>query len=267
MSVLLAATGAELSKIRSSRIVWLITAAVIALHLLIGLANMRDTTTAVEGITPDGLIEIFAGERRPAGEALIDLLLSFSLQIVVMFLPIIAAVIAGQEFRDGQLAQSVLAVPRRGLLTVAKTIALVVFTAGVAILVELISNAYLFLAVKDWNPGLLLGRNTLAEHGELLALAVLVSLVSFAITTLTRSTLIGIVLSLLLMALAMTQVLARTVPVVDALLPVSAGRNLLLDPADADLSSSAGYAAVVLVAWALLSTLAAGLLLSRRDAR
>lgn len=267
MSVLFAAAGAELSKIRSSRIVWLITGAVIALHLLIGQANLRNTSTAVEGITPDGLIEIFADERQPAGEALIDLLVSFSLQIVVMFLPIIAVVIAGQEFRAGQLAQSVLAVPRRGLLMAAKAIALVVFMAGVAILVELISNAYMFLAVKDWDPGLLLGADTLADHGKLLALAVLVSLVSFAITTPTRSTLIGIVVSVLLMALAMTQVLARTVPAVDALLPVSAGRNLLLDPADADLSSSAGYAAIVLVAWALLSTLAAGLLLSRRDAR
>ncbi|MEU4553842.1 hypothetical protein [Micromonospora violae] len=267
MSVLFAATRAELSKIGSSRIVWLVTGAVIALHLLIGLANLRNTTTAVEGITPDGLIEIFAGVRRPAAEALIDLHVSFSLQIVVMFLPVIAAVVAGQEFRDGQLAQSVLAVPRRGLLTAAKAIALIVFMAGVAILVELISNAYLFLAVKDWNPGLLLGRDTLADQGKLLALAVLVSLVSFAITTLARSTLIGIVVSVLLMALAMTQVLARTVPAVDALLPVSAGRNLLLDPADADLSSSAAYAAFVLVGWALLSALAAGLLLSRRDAR
>ncbi|MEU8258082.1 hypothetical protein AB0C06_27880 [Micromonospora inaquosa] len=267
MSVLFAATGAELSKIRSSRAVWLITGAVIALHLLIGLANIRNTTTAVEGITPDGLIEIFAGEHRPAGAALIDLLVSFSLQIVVMFLPIIAAVIGGQEFREGQLAQSVLAVPRRGLLTTAKAIAVVVFMAGVAILVELISNAYLFLAVKDWNPRLLLGGDTLADHGTLLALAVLVSLVSFAITTLMRSTLLGIVASVLLTALAMTQVLARTVPAIDALLPVSAGRNLLLDPADADLSSSAGYAAIVLVAWTLLCTVAAGLLLSRRDAR
>lgn len=267
MSVLFSAVGAELCKVRSSRIVWLVTGGVLALHLLIGMANMRHTAEAVNAITPDGLIEIFVGERRPADEALIDLLVASSLQIVVMFLPIIAAVVAGQEFQEGQLAQSVLAVPRRGLLTVAKSISLVTFMAAVAILVELISNAYMYLAVRDWNPGLLLSRRSLAEHGKLLALALLVSLVSFAITTLLRSTLIGIVASVVLLALTMTQVLARTVPAADALLPVSAGRNLLLNPAEAKLSSGPGYAAVVLVVWALSSTLVAGFALSRRDAR
>jgi hypothetical protein len=245
----------------------LVTGAVLALHLLIGLANMRNTSTAVDGITPDGLIEIFVGERRPAGQALIDLLVSFSLQIVVMFLPIIAVVVAGQDFRAGQLGTSALAVPRRGLLMTAKAIAFTAFIAAVAILVELISNAYMYLAVKDWNPGLLLGRDTLADHAKLLGLAVLVSLISFAITTLVRGILIGIVLSVLLMAVTMTQVLARTIPAVDALLPVSAGRNLLLNPADADLSSGATVAVVVLVSWALVSTLAAGIMLIRRDAR
>lgn len=267
MSALPAAVRAEFSKILSSRIVWIVTGAVIALHLLISLANLRNTSVAVDGITPDGLIEIFIDERRPAGQAIIDLLVSFSLQIVVMFLPIIAAVIAGQEFRGGQLGMSTLAVPRRGVLMAAKSSAAVGFMGVVALLVEGISNAFMYLAVKDWNPGLLLSRDTLIDHGKLFALAVLVSLISFAVTTLSRSTLIGIVASVVLMAVAMTQVLAKTIPAVDALLPVSAGRNLLLDPADNELSSGATYAAVVLVAWALLTTLAAGYALSKRDAR
>ncbi|GAA1609869.1 hypothetical protein [Actinoplanes couchii] len=267
MSVLTAAIGAELSKIKSSRIVRLVTGVVLGLHLLIGAANLGDTTTAVRNIGADGLIEIFAGERVLAGEALVDLLIASSLQIVVMFLPVVAAVIAGQEFLQGQLAQSVLSVPRRGILVTAKAVALVLYIGVVAVLVEAISSAYLYASVQDWNPGLVYAAGTLAEQARLLALAVLVSLVSFAITTLARSTLIGVVVSVLLMALTMTQVLARTVPSVDALLPVSAGRNLVLDAADADLSSGPVRAAVVLVAWAVVSTLVAGVVLSRRDAR
>ncbi|GII84509.1 hypothetical protein Ssi03_24990 [Sphaerisporangium siamense] len=55
-------------------------------------------------------------------------------------------------------------------------------------------------------------------------------------------------------------------PALDALLPVSAGRNLLLDPAGDDLTAGPWHPAAVLVAWPLIATLAAGVLLARRDA-
>jgi hypothetical protein len=193
--------------------------------------------------------------------------MSSSLQIVVLFLPVIAAVLAGQEFRPGQLGMSVLAVPRRGVLMAAKALVCAGWTFLVTLLVEAISGLFMHLAVRDRVPGLLLRSDVLTDEAKLLALAVLICLVGFAVTTLLRSTLLAIVTLMVLMVVTMTQVLARSMPVLDALLPVSAGRNLLLDPQEDVLSSGALVASVVLVAWALVSTLAAGYVLSTRDAR
>jgi hypothetical protein len=73
-------------------------------------------------------------------------------------------------------------------------------------------------------------------------------------------------MSVALIALTMTRVLAGT-PALDALLPVSAARNLLLKPETSDLTASPVQALVVLVGWVLVTTLAAGVALARRDAR
>jgi ABC-2 type transport system permease protein len=267
VSALPAAFRADVVKLLTARPVLMATGGALALHLLISWANLGPNLTAVRQIAPDGTIELFEGEHRPAAQALADLLTSSSLQIVVLFLPVIAAVLAGQEFRPGQLGTSVLAVPRRGVLMAAKTLVCAGWTLIVTLLVEVISGLFMHLAVRDRVPGLLLRSDVLADEAKLLALAALIAVVGFALTTLVRSTLLAIVSLMVLMVVTMTQVLARAIPALDALLPVSAGRNLLLDPRENALSSGPLVASVVLVAWALVSTLAAGYVLSTRDAR
>ena len=262
---MLAATRAELTKILTLPSVWTVTGIILALHALILFQSNRLLADAVANITADGMIEVFIGQPRPAAEEILDLLVGSSLQ-VGLFLPILAAVIAGHEFRSQQLRLTVLAVPRRGRLLVAKLFASGLYVLGVAVLVSVISTGFMYLAVRDWNPGLLLTAEAFVGHGRFLAFAVLFSLTGLAITLIARSTLTGITVTVALIAVTMTQVLAA-VPDVDALFPLSAARNLLLDPGIDDLTASPEHGFLVLTGWTAITAVAAGATLLRRDAR
>ncbi|GAA3140261.1 hypothetical protein GCM10010466_34180 [Planomonospora alba] len=262
-----AAVRAELTKIVTLRAVWLVTGAVVGLHLLLWTQNIDAETEAVDGITADGMIERFPGTVRPAREALAEYLAASSFQMC-LFLPFTAAVIGGQEFRAGQLGASLLAVPRRGLLVGAKTLATGGFLLSAAAVIAAISTAFMYGATRGWDPGLVVSAQAWAAQAKFLAYAVLSGLVTFAVTLIARSTLAGVLVTVVLTALTMSQVLAAFAPALDALVPLSAGRNLILLPGE-DLRLSAGpaHAMAVLVAWPLLATVTAAVLLTRRDAR
>ena len=266
MTAVLAATRAELTKILTLRGTWIGTGVILALHLLIAVANLRLNTEAVANITPDGRIERFTGQPRPAHQAIVDLLVASSFQMSV-FLPSLAAVLAGQEFRAHQLGQSVLAVPRRGMLVTAKTVAVAAYLLFVSLVIAGISTVFMYAAVRTWDPGVVTSRDALLGQGRFLVFAVLSALVGYAVTLIARSTLIGIIVTVTLVAVTMTQALAGFMPALDALFPFSAGRNLLLDPEDTKLTAGPAHALVVLVLWPVLTSAVAGLLLSRRDAR
>ncbi|MEV6371370.1 hypothetical protein AB0L86_31265 [Micromonospora musae] len=266
MTALLAAVRAELTKIFTLRGTWIVTGVILALHLLISVANLRLTTEALANITPDGHIELFAGESRPARQALVDFMISMSFQMC-LFLPTLAAVLAGQEFRAHQLGQSVLAVPHRGVLITAKTVAAAAYLLLVSLAIAGISTTFMYAAVKSWDPEVLTSDHALLGQGRFLTFAVLWALVGYALTLISRRTLIGIVATVALTAVTMTQVLAVSVPAADALFPLSAGRNLLLNPEDSQLTAGRAHALVVLVLWPTITTAVAGLLLKRRDVR
>ena len=266
VTAVLAAIRAELTKILTLRSTWIVSGGILVLHLLISVANLGQTTAAVANITPDGLIELFAGQPRPAYQAIVDFLVSSSFQMG-LFLPSLAAVLAGQEFRAHQLGWSVLAVPRRGVLVTAKTVAVAAYLLFVSLVIAGISTAFMYAAVKGWDPGVVTGGNALLGQGRFLIFAVLWALVGSAFTLIARSTLIGIIASVALITVTMTQVLAVSVPALDALFPLSAGRNLLLNPEDTQLTAGPAHALVVLLLWPLLTVTVAGLLLRHRDAR
>ncbi|GAT70469.1 ABC-2 family transporter protein [Planomonospora sphaerica] len=258
---------AELTKILTLRAVRLITGVILALHVLVQAQNVKAETEAVSRITADGMIERFPGVVRPAQETLVEYLATSSFQLC-LFLPFVAAVIAGQEFRAGQLGTSLLAVPRRGLLIGAKTLATGGFLLSVAAVIAAISTAFMYATIKDWNPGLLVSSDAWTAQAKFLAHAVLSGLITFAVTLIARSTLAGVLVTVVLTALTMSQVLAVLAPALDALVPLSAGRNLILVPEEGlRLSAGPGHAMVVLVVWPLLTTVAAAIFLSRRDAR
>lgn len=263
---MVSAVRAELTKILTLPRVWIATGVVLGLHALVLIQSVRLNAEAVAGITPDGVIEIFTGTPQPATEAILGLLAASSLQMGLL-VPVLAAVIAGQEFRSNQLGVTVLAMPRRGRLIAAKAVATAAHLLLVAVLIAGISTAFMYAAVEDWNPGLLVTGAAFLGHGRFVAFAVLSGLTGFGITVIARSTLVGVIVTIAQIAVTMTQALAGAAPALDALLPVSAARNLLLDPGINRLTAGPGHALLVLIAWAGVTTAVAGITLGRRDAR
>jgi ABC-2 type transport system permease protein len=244
---------AELLKIRTLRSAWVVAGIILVIHLTVSLQTIGMTREAVDRIGPDGLIEIFIGERRPAGPELIALLVGASAQLS-LFLPVPAAVIAGQEFRAQQLGATLLAMPRRGRLLAAKSLAFGAFLLVVLLVMIAVSNAAMYAAIKDWHPGLLLTGDALRGQAKFVVFALLYSLLSFALTVMVRSTLIGIVVTTGLMAVTMTQVAGR----LGDLLPLGAGLNLIQ-------GLTSPYPALgVIVGWALVASAGAWLTLERR---
>lgn len=255
-----------MTKIRTLRGAWIFTGVLLALQVLILLQTAGANADAVAKITPDGVIEIFADEPEPATSAILDLLLASSLQMGV-FLPALGALVAGQEFRSRQLGITTLAVPGRGRLLVAKSLAVTVQMLLTALLITFLSSAATYYAIKDWNPGLLLTSDAFIGQAAFVVFAVSVALTGYALTVLARSTLAGIVASVALLTVTMTQALAGVAPQVDALFPFSAARNLLLDPEMSRLTAGPVHGLLVLLGWAVLSMLVAGIAHSRRDVR
>jgi ABC-type transport system involved in multi-copper enzyme maturation permease subunit len=263
---MLAAARAELTKLLTLPRVWIVTGVILGFHTLVLFQPAKLFADAVDNITPDGTIEVFTGHPQPATEAIIGLLVASSLQ-VGLILPMLAAVIAGQEFRNHQLDLTMLAMPRRGRLLAAKVLVVAGYLLVVAILMAGMSTAFMFAAVKNWNPGLLVSADAFRGQGRFLAFAVLFSLTGYAITVLARSTLVSIIVTVFLIAMTATQVVAHFAPPLDPLLPLSAGRNLLLNDDLNRLTASPTHGLAVLAGWALVTTIVAGVALNRRDAR
>lgn len=263
MRALPAAVRAELIKIVTVPGVWICAAVIVALDVLVLTQQYPRNVEMLASLAADGTVEVAPGERRPATDAFLFLLVS-ALQIAPL-LPVLGALIAGQEFRTGQIGLSVLAVPRRGLLAAAKALAAGLFLFLVAALLSAVDTVFVQLVVADWEPGLPFTGEAFLWRARFLLFAVSFGLAGFAITVITRSTLAGVIGTVALTMVTMTQLLARVAPAVDALLPYSAARNLMVS-AD-DLTASPGHAVLVLAGWALLAPAVAGVVLARRDAR
>lgn len=186
-----------------------------------------------------------------------------------ILLTVLGAIIAGAEFRTGQFGMSVVAVPNRIRLVLGKTIVTALY-AVVLGLVWIIIATWIMLASAD---GVSLGSVFTGDY-VLAQLRMLLFLVAFALfplglTLITKRTLTGVIVAMVVIMLTMSQIVAMIAPVIDALLPLSAARNLLLQGANnpVPLTGSALNGALVLAAWAIITTVAAAVVIKRRDAR
>jgi len=263
---MLSITRSELTKIFTLRSVWLVIGAILLLNAIIIQIQLPLYTDAMAAMKPDGTIELFEGQSQTAASLVWDLP-SWPLQIGI-FCFVVGALIAGSEFRHGHLGVSVLAVPSRTRLLCAKTIATAIVALGVGIILTVTTAAYMYVVIKDWNPGLLWQPEALAGYARFQLFIVCFTLVGFGLTLITRRALTGILICGLMVGVTITQVLAPIAPWLDALIPSSAGRNLLLEPGvPPPLTASATHGATVLIAWALVTAVAACWVLNRRDAR
>ena len=176
---------------------------------------------------------------------------------------LLAALIAGTEYTDGQLRTTLTATPQRGRVLAAKLT--VIATAGSLIGVLATSVAVLLSHAVLGDHGLSLGEFTAGMGWNVVGVAVnytLIGLIAAAITVLARTFIVALVV-LVPLVLGLTISLLGVVPVVK-FLPDLAGIQLLtrypgvglLDPIPGG---------TVMAAWALLLVVASWLVFRRRD--
>lgn len=257
----------ELTKFLTLPSVWLATGVLLALNVFFQYQLLSFNIETVANVGPDGMSES-NGQPVHAETELREMLVASVFNPGLLF-PILGAVIAGAEFRAGQLGLSMVAVPDRMHLVLGKVLATTACVLGLGAVCIVMAKAFMYAVVSDWNPGMLWSAETLAGEARLLLFIVTSTLIGVGITLITRRTLAGIVMTVILIMLTVTQVVAMISPGVDAFLPVSAARNLLLQGAEAGapLTGSAGHGAMVLIGWALVATVVAALVIRRRDVR
>lgn len=256
---------AEFTKFLTLPSVWIVTAVICLIFAYMHVSAIPDSLDFIEKIHPDGTYD--NGERM--GAEVVGMIITAPLNAGLL-LPMLGAVIAGTEFRAGQLGLSMVAVPNRTRFMAGKVIATVLYTLSLWIVFTVVGYVTVYLTVKDWEPGILWDSELLLSCARLLLFMVTATLIGFGITMLTRSTLVGIIFSVISIMLVFAQVVAMVSPTLDAILvPFSAARNLLLQGQGSGppTTAGAGHGALVLLGWALLSVGSAAVAMTRRDAR
>lgn len=259
---------AEFTKFLTLPSVWIVTAVICLIFTYMHVSAISDQFDLIEKLRASG--GSLDGERGHSLSAELSGMIITAPLNAGLLLPMLGAVIAGTEFRAGQLGLSMVAVPRRARFITGKVIAAMLYVCGLWIVFTAVGYLTVFLTVKDWEPSILWDSELFVSYARLLLFMVTATLIGFGITLLTRSTLVGIVFSVVSIMLVFAQVVAMVSPSLDAILvPFSAARNLLLQGQDSGPPTTAGalHGALVLIGWALLTVGSAAVAMTRRDAR
>ncbi|MFD2115662.1 hypothetical protein ACFSTH_10605 [Paenibacillus yanchengensis] len=188
-----------------------------------------------------------------------------------IFFTILGAVIAGAEFRTGQLGLSVLAVPSRTRFVIGKTIATALYALIIGLILAAMTFLFTYLSVKSWQPNLIWRPEALMKVTGGVSFIVAMTLLTLGITLITKRTLRGIFVMGGAIFVTMSQVIASFVPTLDAFMPISAARNFLLQSESGvsgpPFTSSPEIGATVLAGWIVFILLVSMAVIQRRDAR
>lgn len=257
----------EFTKFLTLPSVWIVTGIPLVLFLYLQYLAFDDTLLMIANVGTDGMADTGFGPVNVESEIWYNV--GVSIFNAGILFPILGAVIAGSEFRTGQLGMSLVAVPARTRFVAGKFLATAIYALAFGVFCMIVETASISFAVRDWNAQLLLTPELLVIHGRLLLFIVAATFLGVAVTLIARRTLTGIIISVILIMLTMSQVVAMVAPAVDALLPFSAARNMLLDDLNPSppTTGSATLGAIVLIAWGATAVIAATIALRRRDAR
>lgn len=264
-----AAIRAEITKVVTLPTVALVAVALLALHALIQVIQLPLYRDAIAGIDAQGSIEIFTGSRVPAAPEMTKQLVA-AMFTPVPFVAVLGALIAGSEFRSGELGISLTAVPSRPRLVLAKAVATAGLTAVLCLLFAVLTSLVMLPVVSGWNPAILVSPDVLSGYARATLVGICTTYITLGITLVTRRALVAVLIMAVLLGVTITQLLARISPGLDAVFPISAARNLLFHGSRdvvPPLTSGPGMAAVVLLAWAIGAVAVAAVVLNRRDAR
>lgn len=268
---MLSTVRSELTKIITLPSVWIVTGILLALSIYFQFQGYLYIGQALETLDADGNHWWY---RRPV-PAVLDIASDVGGGVFQpgIFFPILGAVIAGAEFRTGQLGISVLAVPNRYRMVLGKTIATAIYALGFGLAFAVMALVSTYLATRHWEPDLVWRPDALMGLGGAVLFLVAITLISFGFTLMTRRTLFGILITSAFTGLVMIPVLYGISPLLDALTPMSAARNWLLqtdvleDVGGRPFSSGPEFGALVLASWATLVPIAAAVTIQGRDAR
>jgi ABC-2 type transport system permease protein len=267
---MLAIIRSELTKIRTLPSVWIITGILLSLSLLFQYQVMTGNMEALKTLDADGM-HWWYDRPVPADLNIIDSMASVVFSPGIFF-AVLGAVIAGAEFRTGQLGVSVLAVPSRSKLVIGKTIATALYALLFGLIFTAMTILFTYFAVKDWQPDLIWRSEALVNMAGAGLFIIAVTLITLGITLITRRTLFGILVMGGLIGTTISQAIAAFAPAVDALTPISAARNFLLQNDGMDIggppfSSSPTIGALVLSGWVILAFIGSIVTIQRRDSR
>ena len=252
----------EMTKIVTLPSTWVTTFVLFVAFLFFQYQVFGVYTELADSFKQKALTEVYVlGELKESMEASI-----FNPGILLV---ILGSVIAGSEFKTGQFGMSVVAVPNRSRLIVGKFVA--AFLCVLILSLSWFSVAFLFVyfGVRDTNITLFGMTELSGSFFRILLFAVAFTLFPIGLTLIARRTLFGVVSSMVMIMLTMMQVVAFVSPKVDALLPLSAARNLLLQGTDnpVPLTGTSLQGGIVLLGWIIVSFAGATIILKRRDAR
>ncbi len=266
---MVAVVRSELTKALTLPSVWVMTLLLTAVLLLFQFQSFTFNQELVANLRGDGTSEV-DGLLTVADTSVFTDYVAYIFNPAILT-PLLGAVIGGAEFRTGQFGMSVLAVPDRGRLLAGKLIAVALQVLILCVIWVGVAKALLHLAVRGsdalvggvWSPRFLLA------DSRVLLFMVAATVFIYTLTLIARKTLVGVIVTVLLIMVTMTQVLALVSPAVDALTPFSAARNLVLAGSDVavPLTGSPARGAAVLLTWAVVACVAAVASVLRRDAR
>lgn len=268
MTDVLSVIRSEFTKFLTLPGVWVVSGVIVLLFVYSEHVAYGYHIAMIENVRPDGtadtdrgIVQVAAEIRGSLGTAVVN---------AGLLLPVLGAIIAGTEFKAGQLGLSLVAVPNRTRFVLGKVVAIALYAASLALVFIVIAVVLIYLVIKGWDTAPLWSFSMLREIGRVILLVVTTTLTGAAITLIARRTLIGIIVSIALLTLTFSQVVAMIAPVADAFLPFSAARNLLFQGATGlpvPLTGTELQGALVLTAWAVIGSSCALITIRRRDAQ
>lgn len=267
---MIASIKSEFTKIITLRSVWLVTCILLSAGIFFHSIALSGFLENLETIDANGMHWFY--QKPVNAETDFYSMIGTSIFNPGILFSLLGAVIAGEEFRNGQLGTSLLAVPSRTRLTVSKIVATSLYTLCIGLIYSVISYITAYLVVKDWRPELLWSLDVLFQNVSSIIFLIIITLISLGLTLIVRQTLWGVVIMGGFLGITMTQLFANISFWLDALTPISAARNLFLQVYDtgiggAPFSSSNLVGGIVLSIWLIVVLFMAVLLMKGRDAR
>lgn len=260
------AVRAELTKALTLRSWWVGVGVVLALTVYFAYINASLLVETAAATWDTGVFRDIDGTSVPVARAVGDAILASPYQSAAFFLPLLIAMMAGQEYRNQQFFLTVAAVPDRRVLFAAKIAAVALLAVGVTIMTSLVNAAVLLALLPSDGDAMVLSATSLEVFAKVALYAVTIGVFAAALTSIVRSTLWALVASVVLYGLTASQLLEAVSPVLHHASPMIGAQTFLFGYAvDPDAPGTAA-GVVILLGWLVVAASVWCATLVRRDA-